>query len=95
MKITLYSGDEEKTFISPFISSRKIKKAMALENKLNNVEDFTEDLIDEIAEFLVDIYGNQFTIDDLLDGLPSHQFFEKIRSDMSEMIGDFSDAVKN
>lgn len=94
MKIILNINDKDKTFIAPFIGARKLKETLALSTKVQKNE-FDDKLFDELAEFLVSIYGNQFTFDELLDGYPSDQFFTKAFEDMAKITGDFEGKVKN
>lgn len=93
MKITLMIDDKEKTFVAPFISARRMKDTIKLSNKLQ--DNFTEELIDELCNYLVKIYGNQFTIDDVLDGMESNDFIKKAVKDMQTVMGNFDDEVKN
>jgi len=93
MKITLIINGEEKTFTAPFISTRKLKKTLALSEKVNN--GFSVETIDEIAEYIADIYGNQFTQNDVLDGFPGNEFFNKALEDMEAIIEGFNNKVKN
>ena len=93
MKITLKINNEDKTYVAPFISARKLKETLKLSNKVQN--GFTEELMDELAEYEVGLYGNQFTSDDLLDGYPSNEFFNKVLEDIEVVIGDFNASVKN
>lgn len=89
-KITLFINDKEQTFYSKFASARNVFKAQNLmqkmeafetseeENKLTEEEMFTE-----ILNFLAtDIYNNQFTADDMLDGLDSADFIEEVQTQL-------------
>lgn len=93
MKIKLLIGNEEKTFTAPFVSARKLKETFSLSNKVQN--GFDETIMDEIATYLVNIYGNQFTMDELYDGYPAHEIFNKAMEDIETVIVDFGDKVKN
>lgn len=93
MKITLLIDGEEKTFTAPFISARKLKDTLALSKKVE--KGFTIETMDELGEYLVGVYGKQFTLDQLLDGFPANEFFGKALADMQNVVGNFDEKVKN
>lgn len=94
MEITLNIEGKEKKFIAPPVSARRIKDALRLSQKLEQGE-INENTIDDLSEFLVGIYGKQFTLDELLDGYPANDFIGKMLRDVNDVIGDFDEAVKN
>ncbi|ABS39322.1 hypothetical protein FDB72_17570 [Clostridium botulinum] len=91
--ITLLIDGKEKIFNAPFISTRRLKETLALSEKIYN--GITIETIDEVAEHLVEIYGNQFTIDELYDGFPANEFANKAIEDMQRVLGNFEDKIKN
>ncbi|EPY2286136.1 phage tail assembly chaperone G [Clostridium sporogenes] len=94
MEITLKIDDKDKTFVAPFIGARMLRKSFALSNKINEVG-IDESIIDDVAMYLVNIYGQQFTIDELYDGFPAQEFFTKAFEDLNVVIGGFEEKVKN
>lgn len=93
MEITIRIDDKDKKFIAPFVSTRKLKETLKLSEKVQ--EGFTVEIMDELADFEVSLYGNQFTVDDLLDGYPAQDFFNKVLEDLQAVVGNFNSAVKN
>lgn len=93
MKIKLRINGEDKTFTAPFISARKLKDSFALSKKVQG--EFDENTLDEVGNYLVNIYGNQFTLDQLYDGFPADQFLNKALEDMQKVMGVFDEKVKN
>lgn len=93
MKITLLINGKEKTFIAPFVSTRRLREALSLSKLLQKGVD--EEGLDKLGEYMVSIYGNQFNLDELLDGFPAEKFVSKIVEDMEKIIGDFTNKVKN
>ncbi|AUN19044.1 hypothetical protein RSJ22_17630 [Clostridium botulinum] len=93
MEITLKIDDKDKTFIAPFIGARMLKRSLALSKKFQGGMD--ESIMDEIATYLVDVYGKQFTMDELYDGFPAKKFFNKAFEDLNEVIGGLEEKVKN
>lgn len=85
-KITLFLNDKEQTFYSKFASARNVFKAQDLMLKMEGFENSEEntmtekEIFDEVLDFLAkDIYHNQFTADDMLDGLDSADFIEEVQ----------------
>ncbi|AGK96804.1 phage tail assembly chaperone G [Clostridium pasteurianum] len=79
MKITLMIDDKKKTFTAPFIGGRRLRDAMAMSEEMEGKQIGVESL-DKIVDFMVDIFGKQFTIDDLYDGIESKElipFYQK------------------
>jgi len=93
MEITLLIDGKEKTFTAPFISTRKLKDTLKLSEKV--AEGFTSEVVDETAEYMCDIYGKKFTVDNLLDGFPAQKYFNKVLEDMTAIINGFNEVVKN
>lgn len=93
MEIILMINNEEKIYKAPFVSARKLKDTFKLSNKIQNGID--ENTMDDLANYLVEIYGKQFTIDELYDGYPAQDFFAKAMNDLQTVIGDFEDKLKN
>lgn len=93
MKITLKINGEDKTFTAPFVNARKLKDSFALSKKFQ--EDFNENTLDEAGNYLVNIYGNQFTLDELYDGFAADKFLSKAVEDMERVMGVFDEKVKN
>jgi len=88
-KITLFLNDKEETFYSKFASARNVFKAQDLMLKMESFENsednkMTEkEIFDEVLDFLAkDIYHNQFTADDMLDGLDSADFIEEVQTQL-------------
>lgn len=93
MEITLLINGEEKTFKAHFISARKLKEAFSLTEKAQ--EGLDRKFLDDTSKFMVDIYGNQFTEDELLDGYDATKFFEKVLKDLQYILAGFSEKTKN
>ncbi|ANZ33072.1 phage tail assembly chaperone G [Staphylococcus carnosus] len=69
-------------FTSNFIPYRKTYEATEImEGKNNEGKELSEkDMVDRMLDFLIDIYNNQFTRDDLLDRLHSPNANDEIRA---------------
>ncbi|MGF9830934.1 hypothetical protein ABEX57_19050 [Bacillus anthracis] len=72
MKLTLRINNEEKTFNLPaFIPARLIRQAPELADIPNNPE--AADL-DKMVQYVVHVYGEQFTVDQYWDGVDARKF---------------------
>jgi hypothetical protein len=69
LKITLYDQDNEvrAEFTRLFVPWKLLKASIRLMKKLD-VNNITEEIVDELAALVVDIFGNQFTADELNEG---------------------------
>ncbi|MFD2829236.1 phage tail assembly chaperone G [Corticicoccus populi] len=81
-KITLLIDGEEKTFYSKFASARNVFKAQDLFKKMETNEDEQEAIM-EVLNFLAkDIYHDEFTADDVLDGTDSAEFMTMVQDQL-------------
>lgn len=92
MKITLKIQGKEKTFITDFISARMLRKTIEISNG-TNFDDLSPDELDELVNYIVELFGKQFSIDDLYDGLPSNQFFSTFTECSNEVTGNLTAAT--
>ena len=70
---------EYKTYPYPiFVKGGIVKRAVDLASKLESQEDLSSSIVDDMADFVVDVYGNQFTRDELIDGTQAHELMEKL-----------------
>lgn len=62
----------DKTYTMPKVKSRMVRKTLEFNEKLNFNNLKTIEL-DELVDFIVELYGNQFNIDDVYDGLEANE----------------------
>jgi len=76
MQITLYGDNDEPIGVHTrsIVPWGMLKRAIRLAGKLEK-DQMTEELIDELAGLVVDVFGNKFTVADLNNG-----------AEMSEML---------
>lgn len=86
MEIKLLLGDEEKTFTAGRPKGRAIRDAISLANKINP-ENITGEVFDELIDFTVDVYGKQFTRDDVYDGLYADEMLQELTKTVSAIAG--------
>lgn len=71
MKLELMIDGEQKIFTTPFVSARSFRKLLEYDQTID-YEDMEVDDYDELIGFTCDVFGNQFTVDNFWDGIPSH-----------------------
>lgn len=76
-------NDKEVTYFSQFASARNVFTAQDLFAKMEKEPEKEREHIDEILNFIAtDIYNNQFTVDDILDGTDSADFMDMIQTQL-------------
>lgn len=85
MEIKLLIDDKEKTFAIPFVPARKLREALEL-NKSIDFNNLDTDGLDKMVSYVVDLFKNQFTIDDFYDGLPASEMIPTITRCINEVV---------
>lgn len=93
MKIVLRIDGKEKTFLADFISARMMRRTIEISKGIN-FEDISVDELDTMVEYLVQLFGKQFTIDDVYDGLPSKELIPKLIQCINEVVGEMGSATE-
>ncbi|MBT2627180.1 hypothetical protein J7I81_17795 [Bacillus sp. ISL-32] len=75
----------EKTYVVAVVTARKLRRAFEIMSTVNEMNDLEAN--DEMIEYIVDVFNNQFTADDILDGILSEDFDEVIRDVMDQVTG--------
>lgn len=85
MQFKLTIDDKEKTFSVPFVKGRMLRRALQL-NKTLNMKELDEEVIDRMVEFVCEVFNNQFSPDEVWDGLPLEGIFPKLHDVFSEVV---------
>lgn len=78
-EIKLIIDGQEKTFTQPFVSGRILRLTIETDKKIN--ENATKEPFDNIkdmelaAEYVSNVFNNQFTPQQFEEGIPSHKFY--------------------
>jgi hypothetical protein len=81
LNITLLKDGKEKTYSQFFVSARYMRKALELRKDINLNNLSTED-VDTVTNFVVEVFENQFTFDDVYDGLEYDNIIPTIFNDV-------------
>ncbi|ASA25422.1 phage tail assembly chaperone G [Paenibacillus donghaensis] len=90
MEIKLVIDKKEKTFTVPFVSARMLRKSVEF-SKTRNTSDLSPEDLDEMADYTVDLFGAQFTRDNVYDGLSSHEFIPTVMYLMNAAVSKVND----
>ncbi|AHN22699.1 phage tail assembly chaperone G [Lysinibacillus varians] len=79
MQITLRINNEEKTFTNDFIKARIFRNALKMNEEMRKEgNEISVVTFDEMMGFIVNVFDNQFTVDELWDGLETGNFQDEI-----------------
>ncbi|SMQ75967.1 hypothetical protein SAMN05444673_2590 [Bacillus sp. OV166] len=70
MQFKLFMEDKEKTFSVPFVKGRLFRKALKMNKVFNEGGEITEEVTDQLVDFVCEVFNSQFTPDDVWDGMP-------------------------
>src|SRR5690625_2855803 len=77
MKLELQINGEQKIFTTPFVSARSFRRLMEFDQKMD-YNNLSIDDVDELVGYVCNVFGDQFTIDEFYDGVPSHELINTI-----------------
>lgn len=91
MKITLRIEGADKTFTQDFVSGRMFRKTLEKQKLLQNGVD--ETTLDSMVDYVVELYGGQFTRDQFYDGIRAQQMMASITDAIDEVVNGASEAI--
>lgn len=80
---------DEKIFVAPAAKARMVRRAVEITENVN-FNDLTTEALDSLVEFVVDLYGKRFTIDDVYDGLDSIELIPTLLNCITSVTGGMS-----
>ncbi|MEH7157475.1 phage tail assembly chaperone G [Neobacillus drentensis] len=93
MHFKLMIDDKEKTFSVPFVKGRIFRKALKMNRTLNQGE-LTEEVLNELEEFVCEVFENQFTPEQIEDGLPIDGLMATLRGVFFEVINRATSSIQ-
>jgi len=79
MQITLRIDNEDKVFTNDFVKARVFRNALKMNEKMRNEgNDISVETFDEMIGFVVNVFDNQFTVDEVWDGLEAGKLQDEI-----------------
>lgn len=93
MEIKLKVDKKDKTYIADFISARMVRRTIEVSNGIN-FESLKPEELDKLIDYIVELFGDKFTRDDVYDGLSSKDLIPTITKCINEVVGQMSDTTK-
>lgn len=86
MEIKLRVDNKEKTYLVDFISARMLRRTLEISKKIN-FSDMNAEELDTMVDFVVELFKNKFSRDDVYDGLSSNELIPTITRCITEVVG--------
>lgn len=88
LSIKLLIDKKEKVFTTSFVSGKKLRKTLEISKKIG--KSLTPEDLDELVEYEVDLYNNQFTVDQFYEGIDASVILKKALEDINNVISGLS-----
>jgi len=76
----------DKTYIAPPAKGRMVRKAIEMTEK-TNFNDLKSADLDNLVDYVAKLFGDQFTIDELYDGLDADKLIPTIMECINSVVG--------
>lgn len=77
---------EEKIYVAPAPRARMVRNAIEIVEK-TNFNNLTTEEFDNLVRYIVDLFGKQFTLDDIYDGLSAEELMPTIMKCLNTVTG--------
>lgn len=85
---------DDKEYTLGKVKARMFRKAVALTDEMNLEKISVKDL-DDMVDFVVEAYGNQFTRDDLYDGIEAKDLMEVLSKCITDVVGGVANKLES
>ena len=92
MEIILRKDKKEKTYTTGFISARMVRRTIEVSQGVD-FDNISPEELDKLIDYIVELFGNQFTRDDVYDGLQSKDLIPTITKCINEVVGEMSEVT--
>jgi len=92
LSIKLRIGETEKTFMATEIKGRMLRKAIEFQSLKESA--FTVDTLDSMVNFVVEVFENKFTLDDVYDGIKIEDIMPEMMRCVQEVIQRFGSKME-
>ncbi len=93
--LTLYdkeTNEAKKTYTRSFVPWRLMKRAAKLLTGGFNLEDINEDTVNQFSGLVIDIFGDQFTLEELEDGADLGEMITVLETIMKKVSGGLTES---
>ena len=92
MEIILKKDKKEKTYTTGFISARMVRRTIEVSQGVD-FDNISPEELDKLIDYIVELFGNQFTRDDVYDGLQSKDLIPTITKCINEVVGEMTEVT--
>lgn len=92
MEIKLRIKGKEKIFKVDFISARMVRRTIEVSDGIN-FESLKPEELDKLIDYVVELFGSQFTRDEVYDGLSSKDLLSTITNCINEVVGGMTEST--
>lgn len=87
MEITLRINNEPTKFVNDFVTAWHYRQALALHRELEAGTLNDEEILEKLTEYVVNVFENQFTVEQLWNGLSSKDFNQTLTGIFRKVLG--------
>jgi hypothetical protein len=92
MEIVLKKDKKEKTYTTGFISARMVRRTIEVSQGVD-FDNISPEELDKLIDYIVELFNNQFTRDDVYDGLQSKDLIPTITKCINEVVGEMTEVT--
>ena len=92
MEIILKKDKKDKTYTTGFISARMVRRTIEVSQGVD-FDNISPEELDKLIDYIVELFGNQFTRDDVYDGLQSKDLIPTITKCINEVVGEITEVT--
>lgn len=93
MEIILKKDKKDKTYTTGFISARMVRRTIEVSQGVD-FDNISPEELDKLIDYIVELFGNQFTRDDVYDGLQSKDLIPTITKCINEVVGEMTEVTE-
>lgn len=92
MQITLKINGKDKTFTQEFISGRMFRRTLEVSKQFQS-GNIDEQTLDSVVDYVVELFGKQFTRDEFYDGIEAGKLIPTIVDCVNQVVGKATEAI--
>ena len=92
MEVVLKIKGKDKNYTAGFISARMLRRTIEIAKEVN-FENITPQELDKLIDYVVELFGGQFSRDDVYDGLASKELIPTITRCINQVVGEMAEAT--
>jgi len=92
MEIILKKDKKDKTYTTGFISARMVRRTIEVSQGVD-FDNISPEELDKLIDYIVELFNNQFTRDDVYDGLQSKDLIPTITKCINEVVGEMTEVT--